>query len=497
MMLFKLPDEPIPMLSTAPSPSLHDAEKLGVLPRELYFGLLSHGGTHSPAPESCHADALEFLRQQLEACAADPDPFPTDIDQLAEWIVQGSLQTGQRYQQYLQDRQDGAPRRYFSSKAHALNFIKSVAPTKMVDGSWLYGLIRRWKDPGFSALIDIYLEELGDGQEEDNHVAIYRKLIHAYGCEQWRTLDDEYFIQGATQLALSVHADQFLPEVIGFNLAYEQLPLHLLITAAELNELNIDPYYFTLHITIDNALSGHAVKSVDALRELLPHFAHQQDFMQRVIHGAKLNNAGLGSVGIIESFRLEDELIEIFRQKATIGQFMHHHHCRIAGRNLREWLSDGSQMPSLLQALQEHGWINRHQDPKNSRFWKLIDGGQGQMFGVFSPYEKQVLYDWIAGDALEHLPKRERLGEPWRIQKRQAKRQQAAGAGGPSSNIIRLAQPAPVPEIDEQHLFNQQLASLKDKEALMQFLGAWMSPALHHHPVGLAATRMFKAQWLG
>ncbi|MGY1487900.1 iron-containing redox enzyme family protein [Methylobacillus pratensis] len=484
------------MLSTAPSTSLHDAEKPGILPRELYFGLLSHGGAHGPSPESYHADALEFLHQQLEACADDSAPFPSDIEQLVDWMLQGSLETGQRYQQYLQERQDGAPRRYFGSKAHALNFIKSVAPTKMVDGSWLYGLVRRWKDPGFSALLDIYLEELGDGVEEDNHVAIYRKLIHAHGCEQWKTLEDEYFVQGATQLALSVHADQFLPEVIGFNLAYEQLPLHLLITAAELDELNIDPYYFTLHITIDNALSGHAVKSVDAVRELLPHFAHQQNFMQRVVNGAKLNNAGLGSVDIIKSFNLEDELAEIFRQKATIGQFMHHHHCRIAGRNLREWLSDGSQMPSLLKALEEQGWINRHQDPKNSRFWKLIDGGQGQMFGVFSPYEKQVLYDWIAGDALEQLPKRERLGEPWRIQKRQAKRQQVPGAGSKSSNIIHLAKPEPVPEIDEQHLFNQQLASLRDKDALMQFLGSWMSPALHHHPVGLAATRMFKAQWL-
>ncbi|MPS49070.1 iron-containing redox enzyme family protein [Methylobacillus sp.] len=484
------------MLSTAPSTSLHHAAQPAISARELYFGLLNPGTVHSSSPKDYHASALAFLQQQLEACAADPDPFPSEIDQLEEWIVQGSMETGQRYQQYLEERRRGAPRRYFTSKAHALNFIKSVAPTKMVDGAWLYGLVQRWKDPGFHALLDIYLEELGDGVEEDNHVAIYRKLIHAHGCEQWKTLDDAYFVQGATQLALSVHTDQFLPEVIGFNLAYEQLPLHLLITAAELNELNIDPYYFTLHITIDNALSGHAVKAVDAVRALLPHFAHERDFMKRLVNGAKLNNAGLGSVDIMASFDLEEELAAIFRQKATIGQFMHQPHCRIAGRTLREWLSDGDQMPDLLRALQEHGWIKRHQDPKDSRFWKLVEGGQGQMFGVFSPYEKQVLYDWIAGDALEHLPKRERLGEPWRIQKRQAKRQQASSPTGQPSNIIRLGAPAPVPEVDAEHLFNQQLASLKSKDALMEFLASWMSPALHHHPVGLAATRMFKAQWL-
>jgi hypothetical protein len=57
--------------------------------------------------------------------------------------------------------------------------------------------------------------------------------------------------------------------VIGYNLGYEQLPLHLLITSYELNELGIDPYYFTLHVTVDNAGSGHAHKAVQALRDLM------------------------------------------------------------------------------------------------------------------------------------------------------------------------------------------------------------------------------------
>src|SRR5690606_10335996 len=44
------------------------------------------------------------------------------------------------------------------------------------------------------------------------------------------------------------------------------------------------------------------------------------------------------------------------------------------------------------------GWILRHEDPAASRFWKLIDGDHAEMFGVFSIYEKQVIYEWIAGD---------------------------------------------------------------------------------------------------
>ena len=71
-------------------------------------------------------------------------------------------------------------------------------------------------------------------------------------------------MQGLIQLALAYNSDQFLPELIGYNLGYEQLPLHLLITAYELNELGIDPYYFTLHVTVDNADSGHARKAWEA-----------------------------------------------------------------------------------------------------------------------------------------------------------------------------------------------------------------------------------------
>ena len=70
---------------------------------------------------------------------------------------------------------EGAPRRYFSNKAHALYFIRSAAPTKLVDGSWLFGLLARWDDPDFRPLIQTYLEELGDGVAEKNHVVLYKK----------------------------------------------------------------------------------------------------------------------------------------------------------------------------------------------------------------------------------------------------------------------------------------------------------------------------------
>jgi hypothetical protein len=56
--------------------------------------------------------------------------------------------------------------------------------------------------------------------------------------------------------------------------------------------------------------------------------------------------------------------------------------------------------------MQAQGWIKRNQAPDQSRFWGLIEGPSAAMFGVFSAYEKQLWYDWIAGDWQGPRPRR-------------------------------------------------------------------------------------------
>lgn len=66
-------------------------------------------------------------------------------------------------------------------------FLRGVAPTKLVDGAWLYGLLPCWDDACFTALIQAYLEELGEGLLEKNHVLLYRKPLANQGCNDWQT----------------------------------------------------------------------------------------------------------------------------------------------------------------------------------------------------------------------------------------------------------------------------------------------------------------------
>lgn len=455
--------------------------------KDMYFSLLSPSGFSKG-----RSDSVGFLKAHIQETSQHFNHMPAHSEQLEAWLDDRNQVVGRQFQEYLAVRKEGGRRWYFSSKAHALYFLRAVAPTKLVDGAWLYGITRHWHDARFSSLLKIYLEELGNGVEAMNHVILYRKLLKANGCEDWKTLEDTLFTQGAVQLALAANTETHLPEVIGFNLGYEQLPLHLLITAYELQELNIDPYYFTLHTTIDNAHSGHARAAIDAVNEAMPTFGPTGHYMARVMAGVKLNDVGLGTLDLINHFDLLGEVVRVLQSKATIGQYMHSNRCVIEGKTLNVWLADPDQVAKLLYVMQKTGWIKRHQDPEQSPFWRTIAAEKAPMFGVFTVYERQVLYDWIAGDVLERLPKLARLGKPWR-------RMELVPVAAAHGNVYDLRSGRRVIEATlAENDFNQdQLALERYLQGLgqkrMDFLIDWLSPAKHHTSLGLCATRYFKS----
>jgi DNA-binding MarR family transcriptional regulator len=467
--------------------------------KSVYFDLLKKDITDQGLVAS-----RTLLQSQLEATRDLPSDLPDDAHAVSSWIEWNTEQVGSQYQEYLIGRKAGAGRRYFSNKSHALYFLKCVAPTKLVDGAWLYGLVHRWNDARFSSLIRIYLEELGEGIPNKNHVALYRALLASHGCEQWSSLPDQYFVQGAIQLSLAYNASEYLPEVIGFNLGYEQLPLHLLITAYELNELGIDPYYFTLHVTVDNAATGHAQKSLQGLLDASPWIGDSKTFYRRVVDGYKLNMLGAGTTSIISSFDLDEELISIFREKSTVGKQVHSDYCRVAGRTVNDWLSDPAQIPAFLDSLEKAGWIKRHQEPQNSRFWNLIQGGRAEMFGVFTAYEQQVIYDWIAGDMTASAD-RSAPGRPQQLTYKAKQRlldtlgqhprnrpHSATARGVIRRHLLHDTAPnGPDGFNAELRMLEETLASLSSKEETMSLLTQLMSPSTHHTAAGLMATRIF------
>ena len=411
--------------------------------------------------------AQAFLNEQLLRAAQLPDELPQDPTTWHAWVAEHCADVARQYADYLQQRKAGGARQFFSRKAQALYFLQAVAPTKLVDGAWLYGLLQHWRDPRFSGLLSTYLEELGEGNPAQNHVVIYRKLLAGHDLDHASPIADERYLQGALQLALGACGDEYLPEVIGYNLGYEQLPLHLLISSYELSELGIDPYYFTLHVTIDNASTGHAQKAVQAVLDLLPVEADRADFLRRVSLGYRLNDLGQGSRAIIEGFDLERELLEMLERKCPFAQHMHSDYCRFEGKTVNQWLAEPQHLRGFLQALQDKGWIKRNEDPQASRFWQLIDGDGAAMFGVFSAYEKQLVHDWIAGD--------------WTPARKPAAVRRPVSVNAPIE--------VPDQDPDVQRL-NEALQG-QGGHAQMAMLIPWLAPARHAHPAGLLATRRF------
>ena len=464
-------------------------------PQDRRTGQLYHRLATGAPDEAARSESAAFLRQALQQAQADKGVLPESPHDLAAWMHNSAQLASANYRAYLAQRKAGGPRRYFSSRAHALYFLRAVAPTKLVDGAWLHGVLTHWQNPRFANLITTYAEELGEGRADKNHVLVYRKLLERHGLNPLPDLPDGFYMQGVLQLALGLNADEFLPEIIGFNLGYEQLPLHLLITAYELNELGIDPYYFTLHITIDNADNGHAQRAVQAVLDSLPQLGDSADFWRRVGQGCRLSNAGMGTTDVIAGFDIDREIEALFSRKSVTGQGAHSDYCRVAGHSVNDWLAQADGSADFLAALQQAGWIRRGAPPQESRFWTLLQGEKAEMFGVFSPYELQLIHDWIRGDASADgqaydepaLPAGRRR-TTFRAHARLAQHQAGTGSS-PGLLSLQTAQDE-VLDPDLQAL-QAQLSTIADPAQKMRLLVRAMSPSLHWTPAGMHATRQF------
>ena len=343
--------------------------------------------------------AASFLRKEIHTLNLDNLDFPSELNKISAWLCNDNKFQCAEYQLYKDRRNSGGEREYFKNVSQAFEFLIKVAPVKRVDGSWLYSLVYYWNDPVFRELIQIYVEELGLGLATSNHVSLFDDLLVKLGLEHFvLELEDEYYHQPAIQLALAYAPPEFIPEIVGFNLGYEQLPLHLLITNYELNELGINPHYFNLHITIDNMDNGHAHLSIKALEKIYKKFKDKKSFMEKMKIGFALNNKGLSSRQIIQNLSSEALVLKILKRKALVGNVIHNDKCKLNNRSINEWLSEPSLVEEFIELMIEKQWIILNQDPEASRFWKLISHEEGKMYGVFNATEKQIIHDWIAGD---------------------------------------------------------------------------------------------------
>ncbi|KAF3032703.1 hypothetical protein E8E12_001020 [Didymella heteroderae] len=339
-----------------------------------------------------------------------------------------------RWEEYLARRRAGGSREMFGDKEEAKWWLKQAAPVKYVDGAWL-GHINKMTTPfkyrnTTKNAWQVMSEELGDGDLAKNHVYVYRQLMDDIDAglpaadskdfiDPRHKLDQTRCWKAAmAQLLISLFPHDFLPESLGFNMAYESLPLHLLKTVKELREVGLNPYYFELHISIDNADSGHAAMAMAAVADYIDIVEQEEgteaaQIAWRRCQAGYILAEGLPTTPESPSLKVESEgpflrsetdtdLLDIFAAKAFVAHKIHcNSRLKIGRRSLVDWLEPKAfadkqwRSEFLIDLGNCKPWVIKG-DSEKSRLVKELSW-EGKMFGSFTQTEVEVVKDWIDG----------------------------------------------------------------------------------------------------
>lgn len=442
------PPQPLSQAASAPA-------------RDLFHALVRRADV-----DGAYKSARTFLNGKLAEAESLESDLPDEMAALPQWLEQRCARVKAGYRAYLADRHAGQKARYFSCKAHALHFLQSVAPSRMVEGAWLYGFLRHWREAKFAPLCKIYLRNLGDGDECCNQVKLYQKLLDQNGCSDWYDLDDQYYVQGAIRLALGRHVDDYLPEIIGFNLGYEQVSLPMLIAAYELSEQEVQPHYFTLHATEDDACVASAIKLLKSLLDAADDDEERQALLHRVNNGYKLHQLGLDIPKIVASFDLQKAFLATIQPCAAYLERAYRIDCM--ERGIRGHWTNSLPLPLLLQQLCNEGWM-QPDDKGRTRLWHVLER---ESLLPAQGYQQQVLLDWLAysqeyGKHLQYADVSDLVAAPsaLTLTKLETPEESLAGGVNESSNQMDV----------------------------MDYVIRLMSPLVHHTQEGLKAARVYKS----
>jgi hypothetical protein len=339
---------------------------------------------------------------------------------------------GEEYNRYVEGRGAGDGRLIATDRHQATRVLTNLAPLKLVDGAWL-GRIHQAMTPFILRPItkqawQVLSEELGDGNLDLNHVYLYNKLLGEVGVHlpaphdrdfihHSHGMDNENVWRAAViQLLISLFPQEFLPEILGYSLHFEGLNMETMVLSQELQELKLDAQYFLLHVSIDNAHSGHAMMAAHTVAEYMSHVTQREapamatTTWKRIQAGYALSAHQSNSVKkdlpatwtpisrqVPTSGLYDAEVIRVLVAKAAVAQKIHGAcRARIGGKPLAHWL-DPEVLKSGSRTIQElsnaYPWIIKGR-PRQSRLIREVGRG-GKMFGAFTVKETRLLEDWI------------------------------------------------------------------------------------------------------
>jgi Iron-containing redox enzyme len=256
------------------------------LTKRDWFHCLVNLGSHPEYYLQADQLALEYLNQTV----SEPT-FTYSKQEFNQWLQEQYSQGLQAMRQghWLDTGQlnHGKNVGRFSDKAVQKRLLQN-APNNLVDGAWLAHIMpcggSTWVE---SILSQIWYDEVGCGNPEENHPNLYLMLLNSQGIKipsiySKAFSDDSRFLdtafeQPVFQLAVGLYPRQFLPELLGMTLWFEWNSTPSACQFAKcLRSRGIDDTYYKVHQRIDNPDRGHGLLARQAVEIYL-----EQDIQQK------------------------------------------------------------------------------------------------------------------------------------------------------------------------------------------------------------------------
>jgi hypothetical protein len=404
--------------------------------KELYFKLQNleeHPDTIPVARQAflvLLSQALEDYDNELNKNILSIKRF--DKNELARFLQSHQDRVTSQYHQYISRRQSGGPRELFQNQQAAGDWLREIAPLKLVDGAWLGHLNKITMPFSLRQIVrqtwQVFTEELGNGNRDQHHVKIFEDLLRVFEPElpspitkailhpRYKLGNLKYWRAAVAQLLVSLFPHDFLPEILGFNMHFEALQLDTMQAAKELPEVGLNAYYFLLHVSIDNGHSGHAAMAMESVADYIRHITDTEGEVAAGVAWKRIQAGYIFSewqsrkgshptnliarLNSVSDDRLESKLLAIFGSKI---QAAHRLHCgsrvKIGKRLLSEWLDPEAflveewQREFIRCLSTSQPWIY----PGDSRKSKLAQEFRwgGRMYGAFTKSELETLELWI------------------------------------------------------------------------------------------------------
>lgn len=374
-----------------------------------------------------HPDFLPKAKQLAEKFLSDAqdlldDPDPNAIDDMYRYFDYSPEALAQRldeiyafYQLYADQDPLADPGNIFKTRDDMVERIRQFAPLNQLDGAWIRNAAHAGPIDRVTAnLFNVWMDEMGDGNPDQNHANVYTRLLEEVGitlepiftqayANDPNMLDSAYTVP-MYELAISQFTQTFFPEILGMTMQLEWEVLALKPTIKLLQHFGIDFHFYELHVGIDNAANGHGAKAREAVELYLDQAlarggdAEVQRLWKRIWNGyaafATTGTLGQDLRDLLTQRQSapptpRDKIADLMMRKKQYGSLNHGE--RRLGPNL---INDLFEDPYVfMQALIDANYIVPG-SVADSSFFRAISF-EGPMYKVFTDDEIRLWEEWV------------------------------------------------------------------------------------------------------